>query len=48
MSLATDFIDYRRASTLPALFAERVRRTPEAVAYQQYDMAAGTWRRYTW
>jgi len=48
MSLAADFIDRNCASTLPALFAERVRRTPEAVAYQQYDMAAGAWRCYTW
>ncbi len=48
MSLAKDFIDANRAGTLPALFAERVRLSPEAVAYQQYDVTTETWRSFTW
>lgn len=48
MSLAKDFIDANSAGTLPALFAERVRLSPEAVAYQQYDVTTETWRSFTW
>ncbi|MEE9425925.1 MAG: long-chain fatty acid--CoA ligase [Methylococcales bacterium] len=34
--------------TLPALFRERVKRTPNAVAYRQYEPAGKFWRDYTW
>ncbi len=34
-------------STISGLFAERVRRNPDKVAYRQRDAAVG-WRGYTW
>lgn len=36
------------ATTLDGLFRERTRRTPEAVAYSQFDPEAGLWRDFTW
>ncbi len=36
------------AFTLDGLFLERERRTPEAVAYSQFDPDAGQWRDYSW
>ena len=35
-------------STLPALFRERLRRTPDKVAYRQYDIASQQWTQSTW
>lgn len=37
MSRSTDIIDPETAGTLPGLFRERVRRTPEACAYRRFD-----------
>ena len=34
------------ARTLPGLFRQRVERTPQAIAYRQYEH--GVWRDYTW
>lgn len=34
--------------TVPALFAERVARTPEAVAYRSHDAKAGAWVALSW
>ncbi|MCH9697306.1 MAG: long-chain fatty acid--CoA ligase [Gammaproteobacteria bacterium] len=34
--------------TLPGLFRERVKRTPNAVAYRQYEPAGRLWRDFTW
>jgi long-chain acyl-CoA synthetase len=34
--------------TLDGLFGERARRTPDAVAYTEYDDEAGVWRDLTW
>ena len=34
--------------TLPALFRERVKRTPDKVAYTQYDIASQLWTESTW
>ncbi|MEE9346253.1 MAG: long-chain fatty acid--CoA ligase [Methylococcales bacterium] len=34
--------------TLPGLFRERVKRTPKAIAYRQYEPAGKIWRDYTW
>jgi long-chain acyl-CoA synthetase len=34
--------------TLPGLFRERVKRTPNSVAYRQYEPAGKLWRDYTW
>ncbi len=43
-----DTIAAAEAGTLPGLFRERVARSPDAVAYQQFDAAAGQWRAHTW
>ena len=34
--------------TLPQLFDARVRATPDAAAYLQYDPAVGSWRSWSW
>ena len=36
------------AVTLAGLFRERVRRTPDKVAYRQSDAASGHWQDSTW
>jgi len=36
------------AGTLAGLFRERVRRTPDAAAYRQYDESSGSWKDLTW
>ena len=36
------------AVTLAGLFRERVRRTPDKIAYRQYDAASGQWQDSTW
>jgi long-chain acyl-CoA synthetase len=43
-----DVISPEAAGTLAGLFRERVRRTPQRVAYRQYDVAAGQWTEMTW
>ncbi|WJW74263.1 long-chain fatty acid--CoA ligase [Thiohalobacter sp. IOR34] len=43
-----DVISPEVAGTLPGLFRERVRRSPQALAYRQYDPAGGRWRDYNW
>ncbi len=43
-----DLIGCDAAGTLPGLFRLRCARTPAAVAYRQFDTAAGLWRDYTW
>ena len=43
-----DIIAVDEAKTLDGLFAERVRRTPNATAYRQYDAGEGRWRDYSW
>ncbi|MFM0080626.1 AMP-dependent synthetase/ligase [Paraburkholderia sediminicola] len=40
--------DLSSVRTLPALFAWRVARTPQAEAYRQYDEAAAQWASFTW
>lgn len=47
-SHTTDFIDESMANTLPELFRQRVQRSPERIAYTQFDENAGDWRDYTW
>src|SRR5687768_18379290 len=44
----TDIIPVEMAGTLDGLFRERVRRSPEAVAYRDYDRSSGKWRDLTW
>ncbi len=36
------------AGTLDGLFRERVRRTPDLIAYKAYNEQHGNWREYTW
>ena len=45
---ALDIIDCSVAGTLWGLFCERLRRTPEAVAYRDYDVTAQAWREHSW
>lgn len=44
----SDMIPMETAITLHGLFRERVRRTPGAIAYRDYNLAHGNWRDYTW
>lgn len=44
----TDFISAAEAVSLPGLFAARVQRSPESIAYQQYDSQTDKWRDYRW
>jgi long-chain acyl-CoA synthetase len=43
-----DIITAAEASTLDGLFAERVRRTPHAAGYREFDEGSGGWRDFTW
>ncbi|MEO6561500.1 MAG: long-chain fatty acid--CoA ligase [Nitrosospira sp.] len=44
----TDIIPVEVAVTLDGLFSERVRRSPQGVAYRDYDRSSGKWRDLTW
>ena len=44
----TDFITAAEAVSLPGLFVARVQRSPEAIAYEQYDAQTDSWRNYRW
>jgi len=46
--LPDDMIAATQAQTLWALFRERLRLSPDAVAYCQYDAAHGRWREHCW
>jgi long-chain acyl-CoA synthetase len=48
MDNKTDIIPLSVADTLGAVFAERVRRTPDSVATIQYDESTGSWQEMTW
>lgn len=43
-----DVITPAEAPTLDALFRERVRRSPDAIAYSEHDAATPRWRDTTW
>ena len=43
-----EVISAAEAGSLAGLFAERCRRTPDKVAYRQFDRAAWVWRDHTW
>ncbi|WON75356.1 long-chain fatty acid--CoA ligase [Nitrosospira sp. Is2] len=43
-----DVIRVETAATLDGLFRERVRRSPQMVAYRDYDRSTGKWRDLTW
>lgn len=44
----TDFIEPTGVDTLYALFHERLRRTPDALAYRWFDAARAEWRELNW
>lgn len=46
--IQTDVIPVEVAKTLDGLFRERVRRSPQSIAYQDYDVTAEKWIDYTW
>lgn len=46
--MANTAINIRHITTLPGLFLERVRLTPDQPAYRQYDAASQTWLQFTW
>jgi long-chain acyl-CoA synthetase len=46
--LRADVIRVETAVTLDGLFRERVRRSPQMVAYRDYDRSTGKWRDLTW
>jgi long-chain acyl-CoA synthetase len=48
MNDAADVITPLEAGSLAGLFLERIRRSPDAVAYRQYDMARKAWVDSTW
>jgi len=44
----TDVISAQQAGTLHGLFLERVRRSPQCVAYRHFDQQRSVWVDYTW
>ena len=44
----TSIIPTEVARTLDGLFSERVRRSPQMVAYRNYDQSTGKWHDHTW
>ncbi|MCP3870462.1 MAG: long-chain fatty acid--CoA ligase [Gammaproteobacteria bacterium] len=44
----TDVISPEQAGSLPGAFNERVKRTPDAIAYGQYDENSDRWKEYSW
>ncbi|MBV5318697.1 MAG: AMP-binding protein, partial [Desulfobulbaceae bacterium] len=45
---SNDVITLDEATTLAGLFQERCTRTPDRVAFRQFDRPAGLWRDFTW
>ncbi len=48
MAIRSNVISVNAAGTLDGLFRERVRRTPEAIAYRRFERGADAWQEYTW
>ncbi|OAD20652.1 AMP-dependent synthetase and ligase, partial [Candidatus Thiomargarita nelsonii] len=46
--IGQDIINSQIVSTLPALFRERVKRSPQQVAYRYFDKDDKTWQSLTW
>lgn len=46
--LRTDIITVEVAQTLDGLFRERVKQTPQAIAYRDYDVHQEVWLNFTW
>ena len=47
-NMAHDMIEITEASTLDGVFRMRVRRTPHAIAYVQYNPTSQTWDEFSW
>ncbi len=45
---STDFITSTEAGNLPGLLKCRAARTPDSVAYRQFNTNSNTWQSYTW
>jgi long-chain acyl-CoA synthetase len=43
-----DVIGHSTARTIPGLFRERVARSPDAIAYREWDDAIRRWQDYSW
>ena len=43
-----DTISPEIAKTIPGAFRERLARTPDKVAYRQFNLASQSWEQYTW
>jgi long-chain acyl-CoA synthetase len=43
-----DIVAHETAKTLPGLFRERVARSADAIAYQEWDGVSNRWRDFTW
>ncbi|MEX0959010.1 MAG: long-chain fatty acid--CoA ligase [Burkholderiales bacterium] len=48
MTRKVDLISPEAGKTLDGMFAERARRSPNALAYRQFDEQTGEWKDYTW
>src|SRR6185369_989737 len=48
MNRTTDIITPQEAGTLPGLFRERVRRTPDGCAYRRFDLLDRCCEKVTW
>jgi long-chain acyl-CoA synthetase len=48
MAYQGDFIDHGTARTIPGLFRERVARSPDAIAYREWNAATRQWQDYSW
>ncbi|MBI5179198.1 MAG: long-chain fatty acid--CoA ligase [Nitrospinae bacterium] len=46
--MSKEYINYEAAGTIPGLFLERVKRSPDAVAFRQHDERTGEWYERTW
>ncbi len=44
----TDYITPAKAETLSGLFIERVKKSPDSIAYKQYDESKGIWIEKSW
>ena len=44
----TDVIASAAAKTLPGLFRERLARSPDSIAYREWDSASGQWCDFSW
>lgn len=48
MATNADLISPQQAETVHGLFKERVKRTPDAIAYRYFDLQQSAWLSYTW